>query len=83
MTITVDGIDVPNDEAILRDVFAIGYGSSVGYSQRVGQSMVMGYVSKECTTPRTQLAAEILDEMWGVTVLDGPAFDANGLHMRA
>ena len=45
--------------------------------------MAVGYVSKECATPDPQLAAEILGEMWEATVLDGPAYDANGLHMRA
>ena len=49
----------------MRDGAAVGYGSSGGYSHRLGQSMAMGYVSKECATPGTQLAAEILDEMWG------------------
>ena len=59
------GIDLSKEEAILRDGVAVGYGSSGGYSDRVGQSMVMGYVSKECATPEPQLAAEILVEMWG------------------
>lgn len=56
-------IDVSNDEATLRDGVAVAYGSSGGYAHRVGQSMEMGYVSKECATPGTQLAAEILSEM--------------------
>ncbi len=83
MTIAVDGIYMSNDEAILRDGVAVGYGSSDGHAHRVGQSIAIGYVSKKCATPGKQLAAEILGEMWGVTVLDGPAFDANGLHIRA
>ena len=83
MTIAVDGIDVSNDEAILRDGVAVGYVSSGGYAHRIGQSMAMGYVSSECAAPGTRLAVEILGEMRVAKVLGGPAYDANGAHMRA
>ena len=83
MTIAVDRIGVSNDEAILRDDVAVGYGLSGGYAHRVGQSTARGYVNNECAMPGTQLAAEILGEMCGATVLDGPAYDANSLRMRA
>ena len=83
MIIAVDGIDVSNDEAILRDGVAVGYVSSGGYAHRIGQSLAMGYVSIECTAPGTRLAVEILGEMRVAKVLGGPAYDVNGAHMRA
>ncbi len=83
MRIAVGGIDVSNDEAILRDGVAVGYVSSGGYAHRIGQSLAMGYVSSDCAAPGTVLAVEILGEMYEATILGGPAYDANGAHMRA
>jgi dimethylglycine dehydrogenase len=83
MRIAVDGIDVSNDEAILRDGVAVGYVSSGGYAHRIGQSLAMGYVSSDCAAPGTVLAVEILGEMYEATILGGPAYDANGAQMRA
>ena len=71
MTIAVDGIDVSNDEAILRDGFAVGHVSSGGYAHRIGQSMAMGYVSSECAAPEHGLPSRFWVR-WGATVLGGP-----------
>ncbi|MEM9852463.1 MAG: glycine cleavage T C-terminal barrel domain-containing protein, partial [Pseudomonadota bacterium] len=83
MTIAVDGIDVSNDEAILKDGAAVGYVSSGGYAHRVGASMAMGYVAAEHSAPDTDLQVEILGELYDARVLGGPVYDANGAHMRA
>lgn len=83
MTIDVDGIDVSNDEAILKDGEAVGYVSSGGYGHRVGQSMAMGYVASACAAPGTRLQVEILGEFYDAEVLGGPIYDANGANMRA
>ncbi|MEM6618396.1 MAG: FAD-dependent oxidoreductase [Pseudomonadota bacterium] len=83
MTIAVDGIDVSNDEAILKDGAAVGYVSSGGYAHRVGASMAMGYVAAEHSAPDTDLQVEILGELYAARVLGGPVYDANGAHMRA
>lgn len=83
MTIDVDGIDVSNDEAILKDGEAVGYVSSGGYAHRVGRSMAMGYVRAECAEAGTMLQVEILGEMYDAEVLGGPLYDANGANMRA
>ncbi|MES0824989.1 GcvT family protein [Ruegeria sp. SCP11] len=82
MTIDVDGIDVSNDEAILKDGEAVGYVSSGGYGHRVGKSMAMGYVATECAAPETKLQVEILGEFYEAEVLGGPLYDANGANMR-
>ncbi len=83
MTIDVDGIDVSNDEAILKDGAAVGYVSSGGFAHRVGRSMAMGYVAAEHAAPGTALQVEILGEFYDAEVLGGPIYDANGANMRA
>ncbi len=83
MTIDVDGIDVSNDEAILKDGEAVGYVSSGGYAHHAGTSMAMGYISTENATPGTKLQVEILGEFYDAEVLGAPIYDANGANMRA
>ena len=82
MTIDVNGIDVSNDEAILKDGTAVGYVSSGGYAHRAGKSMAMGYVSTENAQPGTGLQVEILGELYDAVVLGNPIYDANGANMR-
>ena len=82
MTIDVDGIDVSNDEAILKDGVAVGYVSSGGYAHRVGKSMAMGYVATEHSGPGSTLQVEILGEFYDAEVLGGPIYDPNGANMR-
>lgn len=83
MTIDVDGIDVSNDEAILKDGKAVGYVSSGGYAHRAQKSMAMGYVATEHATPGSTLEVEVLGEMYKADVLGAPIYDANGANMRA
>ncbi|WP_170518880.1 GcvT family protein [Ruegeria atlantica] len=82
MTIDVDGIDVSNDEAIVKDGTAVGYVSSGGYAHRVGASMAMGYVAADHAAPGTILQVEILGAFHDATVLGVPIYDANGANMR-
>ena len=81
--IDVDGIDVSNDEAILKDGNAIGYVSSGGYAHHVGRSMAMGYVPTEEAVAGNAVQVEILGEMYDAEILGAPAYDANGANMRA
>ncbi|WP_420397653.1 GcvT family protein [Nioella sp.] len=82
MAIAAEGIDVTNDEAVLKDGEAVGYVSSGGYGHRTGQSLAMGYVDAAHATPGSELEVEILGEMYKARVLDGPSYDANGANMR-
>ncbi|MGI3186438.1 GcvT family protein [Nioella aestuarii] len=82
MAIDVEGIDVSNDEAVLKDGEAVGYVSSGGYGHRTGQSLAMGYVATPHAVPGSELEVEILGEMYKARVLDGPSYDANGANMR-
>ena len=83
MTIDVEGIDVSNDEAILKDGEAIGYVSSGGFAHHIGKSMAMGYVDAAQSQPGTKLEVEILGEFYEAEVLGAPIYDANGANMRA
>ncbi len=83
MTIDVEGIDVSNDEAILKNGAAVGYVTSGGYAHRVGRSMAMGYVATEHAAAGNKLDIEILGETYAAEILGGPIYDANGANLRA
>ena len=83
MTIDVDGIDVSNDEAILKDGRAVGYVSSGGYAHHVQRSMAMGYVETALSDPGTELEIEILGQTYPARIVGAPLYDANGANMRA
>jgi dimethylglycine dehydrogenase len=82
MAVEAEGIDVTNDEAVLKGGAAVGYVSSGGYGHRTGQSLAMGYVDAAHAAPGSELEVEILGEMYKARVLDGPSYDANGANMR-
>ena len=83
MTIDVEGIDVSNDEAVLKDGTAVGYVSSGGYGHHVGESMAMACVATPLAAPGTRLQVEILGQFHDAEVLGGPIYDANGANMRS
>ena len=71
MTIDVDGIDVSNDEAILKDGQALGYVSSGGYASHVDRSVAMGYVNTEQSASGTRLEVEIRVSLPGKSSRNG------------
>jgi len=83
LVIDVDGIDVSNDEAILKDGEAVGYISSGGYAHHVKKSVALGFVPTELSEGGTRLEVEILGEMYPAEVQGTPLYDANGANMRA
>jgi dimethylglycine dehydrogenase len=82
LVIDCDGIDVSNDEAILKDGRAVGYVSSGGYAHHVRKSVAMGYVEAELAAGGTKLQVELLGEMYEAEVQAAPLYDANGANMR-
>ena len=83
MVIEVDGIDVSNDEAILKDGEAVGYVSSGGYAHHVGKSMALGYVAAEHARAGARVEVEILGNTYPAEIQGAPLHDANGANMRA
>ncbi|MEM0990998.1 MAG: FAD-dependent oxidoreductase [Pseudomonadota bacterium] len=77
------GIDVSNDEAILKDGSAVGYVSSGGYVHHTGQSMAMGYVPSDLAKAAAAVDVEILGEMFPAQIQTAPVYDPNGGRMRA
>jgi dimethylglycine dehydrogenase len=82
LVIDCDGIDVSNDEAILKDGRAVGYVSSGGYAHHVRKSVAMGYVAADLAQGGTKLQVELLGEMYDAEVQAAPLYDANGANMR-
>ncbi len=82
MTIDIDGMDVINDEAILKDGSCVGYVSSGGYAHHVGQSMALGYVPPDLAADGTALDIEINGRFYPAKVTAHPLYDANGSRMR-
>ena len=82
LVIDVDGIDVCNDEAILKHGAAIGYVSSGGYAHHVRRSMAMGYVPTAEAVAGNRVQVEILGEMYDAEIQGAPLYDANGSKMR-
>ncbi|MEM7543714.1 MAG: FAD-dependent oxidoreductase [Pseudomonadota bacterium] len=82
LVIDVDGIDVSNDEAILKDGEAIGYVSSGGYAHHIKKSMALGYVPTEHAVAGTKVEVEILGEMYPAEIQAGPLYDPDGSRMR-
>ncbi len=83
MVIDIDGIDVSNDEAILKDGKAIGYISSGGYAHHLQKSMAMGYVSIENVVTGTKVDIEILGEMYSAEIIGDALYDPSGAKIRA
>ena len=82
MVVECDGIDVSNDEAILKDGDCIGYVSSGGYAHWVAKSMALGYVPPELAGDGSALEIEINGRFYPATVTAYPLYDANGSKMR-
>jgi dimethylglycine dehydrogenase len=82
LVLETDGIDVSNDEAILKDGAAVGYVSSGGFAHHVQKSVAMGYVAAAHAAAGTRLEVEILGERYAAEVLGAPLYDADGARMR-
>ena len=82
MVIESNGIDVSNDEAILKCGTCVGYVSSGGFAHHSGQSIALGYVLPELAEDGTRLEVEILGEFYPAIVTARPVYDPEGLRMR-
>ena len=78
-----EGIDVSNDEAVLKGGEAVGYVSSGGFAHHVGKSMALGYVPAADAVGGAKLEVEILGEMFAAEVQGAPVYDPNGGRMRS
>lgn len=82
LTIDVDGIDVSNDEAIVKNGEAVGYVSSGGFGHRTGKSLAMGYVDFSQSEAGNRLQVEILGQFHEAEILGAPLYDPGGTRMR-
>ena len=82
LVIDIDGRDVVNDEAILKDGDCVGYVSSGGYAHHAGKSMAMGYVPTELAVDGMSLTVEVGGAMCPAHVVAQTLHDANGGRIR-
>ena len=82
LVIDIDGRDVVNDEAILKDGDCVGYVSSGGYAHHAGKSMAMGYVPTELAVDGMSLTGEVGGAMCPAHVVAQTLHDANGARIR-
>ena len=84
ITLAVDSdIDCHHDEAIFQGDECVGYVTSGGYAHSVGRSLAMGYVSADSLLSDQPFRVEILGELKDAERLEVPAYDPQGLRMRA
>jgi dimethylglycine dehydrogenase len=83
MVIDIDGRDVVNDEAILKDGKAVGYVSSGGYAHHVGKSMALGYVPTELAVDGMDFEVEINGAFYKAAITSHPLYDSSGSKMRS
>ena len=82
LVIDIDGRDVVNDEAILKNGDCVGYVSSGGYAHHAGKSMAMGYVPTELAVDGMSLTVEVGGAMCPAHVVAQTLHDANGGRIR-
>ncbi|MDE3177108.1 MAG: aminomethyltransferase family protein, partial [Pseudomonadota bacterium] len=75
--------DAIGDEPIWRDGRVIGWVTSGGYGHTVGQSLAMGYIEKAHADAQDGFEIEIIGERRRARRLAAPAYDPEGLKMRA
>lgn len=82
LSIESDGVDVSNDEAILKEGQAVGYVSSGGFAHHLGRSMAMGFVPTALAREGETVEVEILGQTYAATIHTSALYDPNGGRMR-
>jgi dimethylglycine dehydrogenase len=83
LVVQAGDMDVCNDEAVLKNGEAVGYVSSGGYAHGIGKSMALAYLPTALAVAGTQVEVEINGNRFAAEVQAGPAYDPQGLRMRA
>ncbi len=83
ITIEIEGRDVVNDEAILKDGVAVGYVSSGGFAHHTGKSMALGYVPTAFAIEGARVDVEINGTTYSASISKLPIYDPSGSRMRS
>ena len=81
--VEADGADAIGDEPVWHDGKVVGWVTSGGYGHSVGRSLALGYVPKDLASAGSGFEIETIGERRLATRLDVPAFDPDGIRMRA
>jgi len=81
----VDALDADclGDEPIWHEGEVVGWVTSGAYGHSVGKSLALGYVPADLAAYSGRFEIEIIGKRCGAQRLEGAAFDASGLRMRA
>jgi dimethylglycine dehydrogenase len=85
LTFEVDALDADaiGDEPIWHRDRVVGWVTSGGYGHSVRKSLALGYIPAELAAARDGFEIELIGERRKATRLAAPAFDPQGLRMRA
>ena len=85
ITLDVDAHDADaiGDEPIWHDGQVVGWVTSGGYGHSVGKSLALGYVNRAVAEHTSGFEVELIGERRPARRLAEPAFDPQGLRMRA
>jgi dimethylglycine dehydrogenase len=85
VTLEVDACDADaiGDEPIWHDGGVVGWVTSGGYGHSVGKSLALGYVERSVAEQSAGFEVELIGERRAARRLSEPAFDPQGLRLRA
>ena len=81
--VDADDADAIGDEPIWLGGKVVGWVTSGGFGHSVGKSLALGYIEKEFATAHAGFEIEIIGDRRQAIRLEAPAFDPQGLLMRA
>lgn len=84
VTLGIDATDADaaGFEPVKCDGRVVGYVTSGAYGHWVGRSLALGYVDREVVAARPALTVDVVGEPRAARLLDGPAWDPQGLRLR-
>jgi dimethylglycine dehydrogenase len=83
LEIEAQDADAIGDEPIWLDGRVVGWVTSGGFGHRVQKSLALGYVDKLAAAATTGFEVELIGERRPAVRLEAPAFDPQGMRMRA
>ncbi len=83
MTVEAGAYDAPYMSTIWKDDAMVGETTSGGWGHRIGKSIALGVVQRECAEPGTRLEIEMYGRRYPATVEpDQPLFDPENLSLK-
>lgn len=81
--VDADSVDAFGGEAVCRDGQLVGYITSGGYGNCIGESLAMGYVVPDAYEDGADFEIDVLGDLRPATLSAKPRFDPDGGRMRS